>query len=104
MKNDFFDKEPIMDSIYGVVEISKFEKRILSTKEMQRLRGIKQLGFVNLVYPNAEHSRFSHSIGVCHQAKLITDQIIKNLKDSKDFNKWRTDFKKPEIGIKNISR
>lgn len=49
-KNDFIDNEPVMDSVYGVIKISPFEKRLIATKEMQRLRGIKQLGFVNLVF------------------------------------------------------
>jgi HD superfamily phosphohydrolase len=91
-EKDFIDQEPIMDSIYGVIKISQFEKRILSTKEMQRLRGIKQLGFVNLVYPDAEHSRFAHSIGVSHQAKLLVDQTSKNISNSEQYQKWRRKF------------
>ena len=34
---DFQDNEIIMDSIYGIVKISSFEKRLLGTPEMQRL-------------------------------------------------------------------
>ncbi len=94
LKNDFVDNEPIMDSVYGVINISPFEKRIISTKEMQRLRGIKQLGFVNLVYPDAEHSRFSHSIGVCHQSKIMIGHIETNLKNSSRYKVWRNKFKK----------
>ena len=93
LKNDFIDNEPIMDSIYGVIKISPFEKRIISTKEMQRLRGIKQLGFVNLVYPDAEHSRFAHSIGVCHQSKIMIHHIETNLKYNERYKNWRTKFK-----------
>ncbi len=93
LKSDFIDNEPIMDSIYGVIKISPFEKRIISTKEMQRLRGIKQLGFVNLVYPDAEHSRFAHSIGVCHQAKMMIHHIETNLKYNDRYKKWRIKFK-----------
>lgn len=92
LTNDFIDIEPVMDSIYGVIKISPFEKRLISTKEMQRLRGIKQLGFVNLVYPDAEHSRFAHSLGVCHQAKTIVDQVIKNVEGNEKFQKWRVQF------------
>ncbi len=91
-EKDFIDQEPIMDSIYGVIKISLFEKRILSTKEMQRLRGIKQLGFVNLVYPDAEHSRFAHSIGVSHQAKLLVDHTSNNINNSEQYQKWRRKF------------
>ena len=96
LKKDFVDKEPIMDSIYGIIKISPFEKRIISTKEMQRLRGIKQLGFVNLVYPNAEHSRFSHSLGVCHQAKRMISIINRNLEHNHRYKNWRVKFCKEE--------
>ena len=49
--------------------------RLLNTKEFQRLRRIRQLGFSDLVYPGATHSRFSHSIGVYHIARLLIDLI-----------------------------
>ncbi len=42
---------------------------------MQRLRRIKQLGFTNLVYPGANHTRFEHSIGTMHIASQIADNI-----------------------------
>jgi len=88
MKEDFSDSEPIMDSIYGIINISQFEKNVISTKEMQRLRGIKQLGFVNLVYPAAEHSRFSHSLGVMHQAKTMIKYVNDNLKNKPRYQTW----------------
>ena len=31
--------------------------------QFQRLRRIKQLGLINLIYPGANHTRFEHSIG-----------------------------------------
>ena len=44
---------------------------LVSTKEFQRLRRIKQLGFSDLVYPGATHTRFSHCIGVFHTARNL---------------------------------
>jgi len=49
--------------------------RLLDTREMQRLRKIRQLGFVGLVFPGAEHSRFEHSLGVFYR----TQQLVKHL-------------------------
>lgn len=95
-KKDYIDNEPIMDSVYGIIKISPFEKRLISTKEMQRLRGIKQLGFVNLVYPDAEHSRFAHSIGVCHQSKVIMEHVSKNISNSSRYQRWRAKFNNTE--------
>lgn len=83
------DSEPVMDPINGVIYISQVEKQIINTPEFQRLRGIKQLGFVNLVYPAAEHSRFIHSIGVCHRAKRIVDQVNENFKREGKYREWR---------------
>jgi HD superfamily phosphohydrolase len=51
---------------------------LINTKEFQRLRRIKQLGLSELVFPGSNHSRFSHSIGVMHIAKLIIDSIEKS--------------------------
>lgn len=51
---------------------------MLDTREMQRLRGIRQLGLANLVYPSARHSRFEHSIGTLHMAQAMIDAIRRN--------------------------
>lgn len=44
---------------------------LIQTSAFQRLRRIRQLGFANLVYHGAEHSRFAHSLGVLHVARRI---------------------------------
>lgn len=53
----------IRDAIYGDIVLSQDEALLLDTYEMQRLRHIKQLGSVDLVYPSANHTRFEHSLG-----------------------------------------
>jgi hypothetical protein len=40
--------------------------QLIDTREMQRLRRIKQLGLALFTYQGAEHSRFTHSLGVLH--------------------------------------
>ncbi|MCS6885776.1 MAG: HD domain-containing protein [Acidobacteriota bacterium] len=39
---------------------------LIDSKEFQRLRRIKQLGLALYTYQGAEHSRFTHSLGVMH--------------------------------------
>ena len=39
-------------------------KDLIDTPAFQRLRRIKQLSGVQMVFHGAEHSRFSHSLGV----------------------------------------
>jgi uncharacterized protein len=48
---------------------------LLNAAEFQRLRRIRQLGMANLVYPGADHSRYSHSLGVMETARKILDQL-----------------------------
>jgi HD superfamily phosphohydrolase len=48
---------------------------LINTREVQRLRRIKQLGFSELVFPGANHSRFAHSLGVLHVTKKFLDQF-----------------------------
>ena len=47
----------------------------LDSKEFQRLRRIRQLGGDFQVYPTAEHSRFSHSLGVYEIVRRIVTEV-----------------------------
>ncbi|AIY90460.1 phosphohydrolase [Geoglobus acetivorans] len=63
----------IHDSIHGTIRLEDWMVEVIDTPEFQRLRRIKQLGFADLVYPGANHTRFEHSIGTLHVAKMLTD-------------------------------
>ena len=63
------------DPVHGDVYLTHEELALLDTPEMQRLRGIKQLGTAYLVYPGAVHTRFDHSIGAVHVAARMIDSI-----------------------------
>jgi uncharacterized protein len=74
----------IRDPIHDLIEFdgSAFEQvcwEALQTRPFQRLRRIKQLGFSDLVYPGATHSRFAHSVGVFHTARQLVGVLERKL-------------------------
>ncbi|TDF91608.1 HD domain-containing protein [Paenibacillus piri] len=54
---------------------------LINTKEFQRLRRIHQLGTCFLTFHGAEHSRFSHSLGVYEITRKIISQFERNRYD-----------------------
>lgn len=67
------------DSVWGTIEISEGEILIVDSPILQRLRSIKQLGLADLLYSSANHSRFSHTLGVIQTADVMQRQIEKEL-------------------------
>ena len=65
----------IKDPVHGYIEVQAPLVPLLDTEAVQRLRYIKQLGFVYLVYPGANHTRFEHSLGAMHLASLLAKQL-----------------------------
>ena len=65
----------LRDPVHGDVYLTHEELQVLDTREMQRLRGVKQLGTAYLVYPGAVHTRFDHMIGSLHMAGRMIDAI-----------------------------
>jgi HD superfamily phosphohydrolase len=72
--NDRYSKQ-IADPIHGTIGLTRLETQIIDTQAFQRLRNVKQLGAVDFVFPGANYSRFSHSLGVCHVAGKILESI-----------------------------
>jgi deoxynucleoside triphosphate triphosphohydrolase SAMHD1 len=60
-----------------MVELEWATIRLLDCPVVQRLRGIKQLGFSYLTYPSAEHSRFIHSLGMASVISRFLSSIEK---------------------------
>lgn len=67
----------IRDPVHNLIkfdtddELERVVWNALESRPFQRLRRIKQLGFSELVYPGATHTRFAHSIGVFHTAREL---------------------------------
>lgn len=67
------------DSVWGTIEINIGEILILDSPLLQRLKKIKQLGLVDVLYSSANHTRFSHTLGVLQTADVMVDKIINQL-------------------------
>ena len=68
----------ITDPVHGTIELSQLEIDLLSTRSFQRLHNVKQLGLAHLVFPGADYSRLSHSLGVNHITGKILDSLRRN--------------------------
>lgn len=71
-------RDPVHDIIsFDLADpVEKTLYDLVCTPGVQRLRRIRQLGMSFLVYHGAEHSRFTHSMGVCHLALRIFDHLF----------------------------
>ncbi len=68
-------EKSIQDAVHGIIKLDEWILKIIDTPQFQRLRRIKQLGFANLVYPGANHTRFEHSLGVMHIVKTLSQKL-----------------------------
>ena len=66
----------LKDPVHSYIHINyEVVWNCLDSKEFQRLRRIRQLGGDFQVYPTAEHSRFSHSLGVYEIVRRVVTEI-----------------------------
>ena len=89
----------VSDPIHGYIELTKrltpelaarlglapeeaAEGDILDSAWVQRMRRISQLQSARWVFPTAEHSRFTHSLGVMHEAGLWARHLYPSLLSS----------------------
>ena len=75
-----FEKLPrtkvFRDPLYGYITVDyKLISDLIDSKEVQRLRRIRQLSGVSMVFQTAEHSRFTHSLGAYQMANLAIEHI-----------------------------
>jgi len=65
----------VRDPIHGFIHFSEEERRIIDSREFQRLRFVGQLALTYYVYPGAMHTRFEHSLGVMEMATRVFENI-----------------------------
>jgi hypothetical protein len=52
-----FRPKQVHDPVWGTIELLPWEVALLDTPLLQRMRGIRQLGLAQLVFPGASHGR-----------------------------------------------
>ncbi len=87
MKNSSTNKLKILnDPIYGFIRIpNSLIFDIIEHPSFQRLRRVSQMGFSNLVYPGANHTRFHHALGCLHlMQKTVSILRVKGINISEE--------------------
>lgn len=69
------------DSIHGMIALTEYEKRIVSTIGFNRLHDVYQNSTVYLTFPTNRIKRFEHSIGTM---KLCSDMFFQSLLNTTD--------------------
>jgi HD superfamily phosphohydrolase len=89
----------IRDPVHGYIELTKrldpgesaaaglpaedvAEEDLLDTAWVQRLRRVSQLQSARWVFPTAEHSRFTHGLGVMHEAGAWARSLYPSLRSA----------------------
>ena len=78
------DSKVFRDAVHNYIHVDQpVILDLINSKEMQRLRRIKQLGGTHLVYQSAEHSRFCHCLGVYFIVRkmIFNSEVGKYLSD-----------------------
>ena len=69
--------------MYGFINLSEEETRLIDTEVFQRLQRIRQLSHAYVVYPSSAHTRFEHSLGTTHVAGRMCSMLELSLEDTK---------------------
>ncbi len=69
-------RPPVRVPLRGNVPATPRLLRLLDTAPIQRLRGVRQMGQADLVYPGAVHSRFEHSLGTYDLMRRMLAQLL----------------------------
>lgn len=75
LKQEKVIRDPVHSHIYIQDQIIM---DLINTTEFQRLRRIHQLGTTSQTFPGAEHTRFTHSLGVYEIVRRICDHFQRN--------------------------
>ena len=80
----------IRDPIHGAIELTSDERALIDSPQYQRLRNVKQLGFADLAFPGATHTRYAHGLGAMAMATKVFDALAPQLQlEAADRDRFR---------------
>jgi HD superfamily phosphohydrolase len=108
--------DPVFDALHGNIQLSDLDdgnahlQRIVSAPFVQRLRRIKQLGFVSQNFLSAQHNRYSHALGTIEMMRRLIARLdgdasvfeqalpgIKQLTGDRTFNRGTPDERRRAV-------
>jgi len=87
----------IFDAVYGYIELNTAEFELVNSPIFQRLHWIKQLGPLHTVFPSAQHSRFSHTLGVFYIVKKMIAHLSDRFEKDGSGYKFNDNDKEAEV-------
>jgi HD superfamily phosphohydrolase len=86
----------LRDPVHGLVAFESDEEKIvealMDTREVQRLRRIRQLGVASMAFPGGEHTRFSHAVGTAFVMKQLLVRLRHIHEDLPYWQRITTDY------------
>ncbi len=96
LPHNYFRSKAIRDPLYGFIDLSELEIKVIDTEIFRRLQFIKQLSHTYVVYPSSFHTRFEHSLGTLHVSNIMANEL--NFTDQKDIERIRLSCLLHDIG------
>jgi len=75
LQHSYFRSKAIRDPLYGFIDLSELETKVIDTEIFRRLQFIKQLSHAYVVYPSAIHTRFEHSLGTNFVSNIMANEL-----------------------------
>jgi HD superfamily phosphohydrolase len=80
IRRNYSRLKAVKDHIWGMIEIEPGDAWLIDCPVFQRMRHVRQTGFTYLTYPNAQHTRFEHSLG----AYFVVKRLLATFRRSKE--------------------
>lgn len=73
--HSYFRSKAIRDPLYGFIDLSETETKVIDAEIFRRLQFIKQLSHAYVVYPSSTHTRFEHSLGTAYVSNIMANEL-----------------------------